>query len=365
MSGALVDLVATGVQDAYLTGQPEVSFFRQSYKRHTNFATKPVKIVPMGTIGANNEISLKIPNKGDLLSTIWVDLDDGRCESNLNSNSVNSTIFELWIGGQMVDRQDANFMVNHWAKFLVDSGAKADAFDNNDPGDNNWLPLHFFFCDGTPLPLVALQYHEVEIRITFGDGLGSIKPSFYAEYILLDTNERDYFVKTPHEILINQTQRLPATNGSDSSPAFDLSLLNHPVKSLHWSNVSSVSIQGDNDLWNTGNVMLWLNGTSVFDSPMPDKYFTTVQGYMHSEHASGLLNSLYAGNQGFPLKMYSFAQKVSKHHPTGSCNFSRLDNAELKCTDATDTPRSGLALYAVNWNVLRIKDGLSGVAFAN
>lgn len=360
MSGALVDLVATGVQDAYITGQPEVSFFRQSYKRHTNFAMKPVKMVPMGAVIANGEISLKIPNKGDLLSTIWVDLT-GPLESNLNSNSVNSTIFELWIGGQMVDRQDANFMVNHWTKFLADSGAKCCAFDSSSPGDNNWLPLHFFFCDGTPLPLVALQYHEVEIRVTFGAGLDNdAKPSFYAEYILLDTNERDYFVKTPHELLINQTQRLPSTNGSDPDPAFDLSLLNHPVKSLHWSNVESVS----GTEWSTGNVMMWLNGTAVFDSPMPDKYFTTVQGYMHSEYASESLRPSSGGGAD-ALKMYSFAQKANKHQPTGSCNFSRLDNAELKCTEATPVSRSGLALYAVNWNVLRIKDGLSGVAFAN
>ena len=359
MSGALVDLVATGVQDAYLTGQPEVSFFRQSYKRHTNFATKPVKMVPMGTIAANSEISLKIPNKGDLLSTIWMDLGTGNVREQLNSNTINSTICELWIGGQMVDRQDTTFMTYHWPKFLLDSGAKGDAFNSGSAtiaGANTWMPLHFFFCDGTPLPLVALQYHEVEIRITFGAGL-TAPPTFYAEYILLDTNERDYFVKTPHEILINQIQRLPSTNGSNADPGFDLSLLNHPVKSLHWSNVESTA-----DTWNTGNVMMWLNGTAVFDSSMPDKYFTTVQGYMHSEYSSGMLQSDEGNNS---LKMYSFAQKANKHQPTGSCNFSRLDNAELKCTASDGAERSGLALYAVNWNVLRIKDGLSGVAFAN
>ena len=67
MSGALVDLVAKGVQDVYLTGSPEVSFFRQQYKRHTNFTSKPVKLNPMGTVAANSEISLKIQNKGDLV----------------------------------------------------------------------------------------------------------------------------------------------------------------------------------------------------------------------------------------------------------------------------------------------------------
>ena len=74
MSGALVDLVAKGVQDAYLTGKPEVSFFRQKYSRHTNFAMKPIKLTPIGTVAGNSDVTLKIPNKGDLLSYIWLDL---------------------------------------------------------------------------------------------------------------------------------------------------------------------------------------------------------------------------------------------------------------------------------------------------
>ena len=74
MSGSLVQLVAQGVQDAYITGDPEVSFFQQVYKRHTNFTTKPVKLDVIGTIAANSEITVKIPRAGDLLSSIWIDL---------------------------------------------------------------------------------------------------------------------------------------------------------------------------------------------------------------------------------------------------------------------------------------------------
>ena len=365
MSGALVDLVSKGVQDVYLTGSPEVSFFRQQYKRHTNFTSKPVQLNPMGTIGASQEISIKIPNKGDLLDYVWLDLKNGAMlgSNGFNSNTSSPAIFELWIGGQMIDRQDATFACLHWNKFLVDSGAKAMAQYTSDESDSDsrsgllnstFLPLHFSFCDGQPLPLIALQYHEVEIKIKFSSGvLASGDVDFYANYIMLDTIERDYFVNKEHEILIEQVQRIPVTTRNGNNYMFDLSLLNHPVKSLHWSNVSNVS-------YATSQVMLYLNGTQLFDSPMPDKYFTHVQGYYHSEHAAELLKGSAAGGQ--QLKMYSFAQKASKHVPTGSCNFSRLDNAEMKFTsvDGDDT-----YLYAVNWNILRIKKGMAGVAFSN
>ena len=372
MSGALVDLVAKGVQDAYLTGDPQVSFFRQKYSRHTNFAMKPVKLIPIGTVGANNEVSIKIPNKGDLLSYIWIDLKDddlGGTNSIIGANTSNPAIFELYIGGQLVDRQDATFMVFHWQKFLVDSGAKAMAICTNSENDVNirdvisdstFLPLHFFFCDNTCLPLVALQYHEVEIKIKFSSSFGSptLNYDFYANYIMLDTDERDWFVNNDHELLIEQVQRIPVTSGNDTNPVFDLSLLNHPVKSLHWSNVASEN-------FDTGSVMIYLNGTALFNDDMPDKYFAHVQGYYHSEHASELLKGNSGVSGGYSMKMYSFAQKASKHIPTGTCNFSRLDNAEMKMKNVSSGAVSTIFLNAVNFNVLRIKKGMAGLAFSN
>ncbi len=366
MSGALVDLVAKGVQDAYLTGNPEVSFFRQKYSRHTNFAMKPVKLVPQGTVGANSEISIKIPNKGDLLSYIWLDLTETNIGGNgFNASTTNPAIFELYIGGQLIDRQDATFMALHWQKFLADSGAKAMPMDVNESDSiirdsifsSKILPLHFFFCDGTPLPLVALQYHEVEIKIKFTSADPGIVNA-YANYIMIDTHEREWFVNNDHELLIEQVQRIPVTTGNDSNPVFDLSLLNHPVKCLLWTNPTVKN-------YNTGEVMIYLNGTALFNDDMPDKYFTYVQGYYHSEHASELLKGKSGNEGGFSLKMYSFAQKVSKHIPTGTCNFSRLDNAEMKIKGQTNGTLNNVYLNAVNFNVLRIKQGMAGLAFSN
>ena len=341
-----VELVSRGAQDVYLTGKPEVSFFHQNFRRHTNFAQRNVKLNFIGTAAQSTEIYVKVPNKGDLLSYMWVDLGSATVDHNgiEAEDVVDSAIFELWIGGQLVERQDAFFMVQHWNKYLADSSVKPWAASNGGTEtSSNWLPLHFSFCDFCPLPIVALQYHEVEVRVKFSNQ--SAPPAnitFYANYVLLDTDERAVFTNTDHELLIEQMQKI-----SYSGNKFDLSLLNHPVKSLHFSNVASGTAVGD-------DVQLYLNGTESFNVPMPAKFFNQVQGYYHSEFYSSELARLDS-----KLFMLSFALKASKHQPCGTCNFSRIDTAALNVTGVDGY------LYAVNYNVLRIKQGMAGIAFSN
>ena len=379
MSGALVELVAKGAQDAYLTGDPEVSFFHQTYRRHTNFAQKTVPVQYSGTAGASQQINMKLLNKGDLLGYVWMDLGVGTAtQSNLQD-----TIFELYIGGQLIDRQDGFYMTQLWQKFLVDSSAKGFAGAGSDNYSGlpstlaaTWLPLHFFFCDSMCyLPLVALQYHEVEIRITFGSSFPTTSVNMYANYIVLDTTEREAIVNKEHNLLIEQVQRIasnspPALSGNNK---FDLSFLNHPVKCLLWgSNLTAIA-----DKFFSNTVQLYLNGTELFEKGMPDVYFRTVQNYYHSEFASILQGnqtgytvavspSSTAYRGGFNLKMYSFALKANKHQPCGTCNFSRLDTASMTFNMAFgSTLPTNLYLYAVNFNILRIKNGLSGLAFSS
>lgn len=344
-----VELVSKGVQDVYLTSNPEVSFFRQLYKRHTNFAFRNVRLDPLGSLAANSSISIKIPNKGDLLGYVWLDLAGGTVSnSGLNSDSESdSAIFELYIGGQLIDRQSAFYMVNYWNKFLADSSAKPSAAsDGGNVLTSQWLPLHFFFCDSVYLPLVALQYHEVEIRIQFASGGGS--PSsmkFYANYVMLDTDERAMFTNNDHELLVEQVQRIQVNSGK-----FDLGLLNHPVKCLLWGgDSSSVPVIKD--------VQLYLNGIEIFNLPLPAIFFRQVQGYYHSEFTNSELQ-----NVASYLYMYSFAYKANKHQPSGSCNFSRMDTAILSMTTVSGSLNY---LNAVNFNILRIKKGLAGLAFSN
>jgi hypothetical protein len=352
MSGALVELVATGVQDAYLTGKPEVSFFRQSYKRHTNFALKTVQLSPIGTIAANSEVSLPIPSKGDLLTQVWIDGAD-----DLDSDSAQSAVFELWIGGQMVDRQDSTFTNQIYTQFLADTDSKA----SHSPTNRKWTPLQFFFCaDCCSLPLVALQYQEVEIRVKFATNAPS-STKFYAQYVVLDTDERTRLAETEQEILITQVQKIQSSSTAASgSNRYDLNLLNHPIKSLFWC-IPSVDSSSPPTDFITSNVQIYLNGNELFGSRMDDKFFREIQPYFHTDHTT--VKNANVDNKN--LKMYSFALKANRLQPTGTCNFSRLDNADLVIDDYTKTGGGFSYLYAVNYNVLRVKSGMAGVAFAN
>ena len=106
MSAALIDLVSKGAQDVYITGQPQVSFFRQNYKRHTNFSMRPERVDYIGTFGASNEIVVPLRSKGDLLSYIWIEAEGiattGCNNAMFDGSASGPTTFQLWIGGQKV-----------------------------------------------------------------------------------------------------------------------------------------------------------------------------------------------------------------------------------------------------------------------
>ena len=143
MSGSLVELIAKGPQDAHLTGKPEVSYFHQAYKRHTNFAFKPVQLDYIGKPQSGAEIAIKIPSKGDLLSYVWLNLN-GAHVSDLGFD----TIVEFHIGGQLIDRQDLFYISLLWNKFLVDSAAKVPAISP----EGDVVTARDHILDGTWLP---------------------------------------------------------------------------------------------------------------------------------------------------------------------------------------------------------------------
>ena len=366
MSGALVNLVAKGAQDAFLTGKPEVSFFNSMYKRYTNFAQFPVELQVTGSMAQNTTVSVPITRKGDLLSYIWVACDD--IDKAFGTSNVDPTMFRLYVGGQLIEEHDAVYGSQLYTKFLTNNGSKGFAMQSGSTQDTPYeavktgafLPLHFSCCDeyGCSLPLVALQYHDVELRVNFYSGdAGSVK--FYANYIQLDTEERAAMANTPREMLITQVQRIQ----SETSNTFDLSYLNHPVKALLWTDPNLASTP-----FTFETAKISLNGVDMFD-PMPNVYFSHVQAYHHTTNGNTLQigNADAAGaaaNPGAGSWMYSFALKADKYQPNGTCNFSRLDNGQLKFSGGANEPAS-FWLYAVNYNIFRVQNGMGGLAFAN
>jgi len=364
MSAALIDLVSVGAQDVYITGNPEVSFFRQNYKRHTNFAIKPERMDYIGTFESGNEVSIPIKSKGDLLSYVWIENANINTRNNNDSifsdaaaSETSPTEFSLWIGGQEVTKLDTLFINTVHNTLYNESQAKATcAMTTQDGGDNastgSYIIPFFFSEDWTKsLPLVSLQYHEVEIRIKCRNGTFTpdTRPKVYGSYVFLDTQEREFFANGEHELLITQTQYQPM---SASDTSIDLTYFNHPVKAVHIAagNKSTTAYEFT-------DASMFINGVPLFEN-MTGEYHRNV---VPSRHCS-VLNTTVDSEQ---IYTWPFCLTMNKSQPTGTLNFSRIDNAKININDPRDTDINMIRAYAVNYNILRIKNGMGGVAFGN
>ena len=210
------------------------------------------------------------------------------------------------------------------------------------------IPLQFWFCrnPGLALPLIALQYHEVKLNVTFS----STPPEsvdVWCDYVFLDTDERRRFAQVSHEYLIEQVQFSNKLNVDGTNPQNELRF-NHPVKELVWQFNNGTNNE------EVTNALLQLNGHDRFKRRV-GKYFTEVQRYQH-----------HTGSGGTTVPhIYSFGLKPEEHQPSGTCNFSRIDNAVLNLTVSAAPSGSSLKVYAVNYNVLRIMSGMGGLAYSN
>ena len=414
MAGGLMQLVAYGAQDVYLTGNPEVTFFQAKYKRHTNFAMENIEQTVNGTAADSGRVSVTVARNGDLVGDMYVELkvkssgidEAGACW--VAERAINNV--ELSIGGQRIDKQYAKWW-RMYSELYLDDSKKAlyGKMTSGISGKTVYLPLYFFFNrnPGLYLPLIALQYHEVrldfDLSAHFDEWLDTSTFKVWANYIYLDTEERRRFAQKGHEYLIEQVQHTGAdTVDSGSTKQVRLSY-NHPVKELVWCFSNTLT---QNSMWNfttesndadvklhtapaaaTSNALVSLStygspqlglgelgGTSLFteDSVGPlntfklvlngqdrfkeqkGKYFNSVQPFQHHT------GSPYAG-----IYAYSFALKPEEHQPTGTCNFSRIDNAQVAVTMNTAQDATTMHMFATNYNVLRIQSGMGGLAFSN
>jgi hypothetical protein len=286
--------------------------------------------------------------------------------------------------------------------------------DNNDNMSTRlYVPLQFWFCrnPGLALPLIALQYHEVKIKITTRACTALVNSDattlqaavtanpnvqLWADYIYLDTDERRRFAQVSHEYLIEQLQR--ETGGMSSSQKLNF---NHPVKELVWVVQEAVlaqegagttvedpliNIAGSGtayteksdyfDYSNSGGTGTGVNSEFINNSKSFEG-FATAKLVLNGHDRFAARNATYfrtcqplqAGHR-VPSKHiynYSFALKPEEHQPSGTCNFSRIDNAKLVFTTGTAYTSTvcTLSVYAVNYNVLRIMSGMGGLAYSN
>ena len=374
MSGGVIQLVSKGAQDMYLiNNEGSESLFRMVYIRHTNFSQAPKKLEFSGQSPKNSGFSsIFLKSYGDLVNYMWLE------GTNL-TDYLNGTTFDLYIGGQKIDSQTFEFLSEAWQPYLAETYSKSTIINNGwTDSCKSFLPFHFFFCDlHSFIPIVALQYHEVEIRIQWGPQVEScpdIVP--YANYIFLDTKEREEMTSKSMEIIISQVQRynVPVSTGVVNS--IDLSMINHPVKTLFFGVEDSTRrtvVSGST--FTFSDAELQLNGTTVFEKMSP-MYFHVVQSFYHTDNAVISWNrsaSLPQQPTITLLYMYNFCLNSTSYRPTGTCNFSRLDNAKLilnnvvstYLTNSVTTQVTQGVVYAVNYNVLKIQNGLGGILFGN
>jgi hypothetical protein len=435
MTGGLMQLVAYGAQDIYLTGNPMITYFKVVYRRHTNFAMESIQQTFNGTVGFGRRVTALISRNGDLVNgmTLEVTLPNTVLNDRWTDNVGHFLIsqVEVEIGGQLIDRHYSDWL-EIWSQLTIPADKKEgylkmigqspldpigqptgfqlvnDARFMPESERKLYIPLQFWFCRnvGLSLPLIALQYHEVKVNLTFNsyanlagtatltaaaDGLTALSASLWVDYIYLDTDERRRFAQVSHEYLIEQLQ----FNGNESvnvgatvSSSITLNF-NHPVKELVWvfhsnafrninnylavDGVAAVpnaaqsligknlsAIRGENYVTGVAGTLspfnsanLQLNGQDRFASRSAE-YFNQVQTNEH--------HTCVPESPG--INVYSFALKPEEHQPSGTCNFSRIDNAKLQFT-ARAAMNGVVKVFATNYNVLRVMSGMGGLAYSN
>jgi hypothetical protein len=289
MGGGLLQLVAYGAQDAYITGNPHITFWKVLYKRHTNFAMEAMRVNFTGSPSYGQRSVVVINRNADLMFRTYLEvtLPDTRAAATGAAQDVLWTAggrrrlgylliqqVEIEIGGQIMDRHYGEWMYlwesltsQYDQSVRLDQmlGAAVEGTFSTPAGCNGrptvlYIPLSFWFCrnPGLALPLIALQYHEVRLNFIFRQATDLVQnittdgsaftggivaaaatlPRFkdaavYVDYIYLDTDERRRFAQQSHEYLIDQLQYGLQQSVTSQTVRLDLTL-NHPIKELVW-----------------------------------------------------------------------------------------------------------------------------------
>ena len=407
MGGGLLQLVAYGAQDVYLTGNPQITFFKVVYRRHTNFAMEAIQQTFNGNIGYGNTITCQISRNGDLINRMYLQVDVPKKTSTAAIDSyvnylglrlIKSVVVE--IGGQQIDKHYSDWLyiwnelsLPMGKRYAYDTMVGADKDITTNKSTTLYIPFEFWFCRnvGLALPLIALQYHEVKINVIWKEPLEiagnynnvsklpqASSAALYIDYIYLDTEERRRFAQQSHEYLIEQVQFNEDVGISSPNQRIDLTF-NHPVKELIWvvqprsytdckaakketrTSITTRLLPYVYDKPAVYEQWIQMNGQDRLERRYGD-YFNKVQPY---QHHTGFV-------PGVGVYMYSFAIKPEENQPSGTCNFSRVDTATIVMTmdgsvavnqDTDDT--WNVRVYAINYNVLRIMSGMGGLAYSN
>lgn len=497
----MAQLASYGQADVVLTGNPQVTFWKLIYRRHTNFSIEAIESSFQGPVDFGKRATVQVPRNGDLVSRMWlqVTIPDllsynvtpaptegntidastklrynsttrGWYKNNANADGTQVAYFrtsngkyyaesgltneivtwpymlasdavyndstnwtlptqrlrwcngvgyalmsscEIELGGSRIDKHFSEFWdvwnelsekeekrAGLWGMVGKYSGTDYATWAREMSSQRVlYVPLTFCYnrSPGLALPMVALQYHSINVNFEFrpymelvksyvlvggtdtavtalSSKVGALPPSFvdcklYVDFVFLDAEERRRFAGVPHEYLVEQLQFVgdEAVNENALNRKIQLNF-NHPVKELLVVYVPASSYAVDTKTGNSifdydvpgypaedvfASMKLLMNGHDRF-SERPGSYFRLVQPYQH--HTRVPSKKVY---------VYSFSLTPEDFQPSGSCNFSRLDTAQLSVQLSPNIAQGRIKVYALGYNVLRIASGLSGLAFAN
>jgi hypothetical protein len=411
--GGLLQLVAIGKQDIFLTGNPQITWFKMVYRRYTNFSIESQPMYFDGDPDFGKRLSCLVPRRGDLLGPVLLEVTLPALTNTDNSpasycNSIGHALIEeisVEIGEQEIDRHTGEWM-EIWSSLTTSESQKQGFYEmigkvdgyTTPPFEGQqklYIPLRFWFNrnPGLYLPLLALQYHPIRINLkvrdlqqmSYSDRLIDncdtaqvkqvkiINMQLWGDFVNLDVEERRRFVSSTHEYLIEQIQYTTPLSIPAASTNVNIRLeFNHPIREFlwvvqrsimaqyhEWFNYSSLALHETGirkDLITSG--LIQMDGQDRFET-RDAGYFRLVQPW---QYHTTVPNDKY-------IYVYSFALRPEDLQPSGSFNASRINSLNLLCgltADADLSPARGNAtiiVYATNHNILRVVNGFGGLLF--
>lgn len=471
MPGGLMQLQFIGAQDVYLKSNPQITFFKRAFKSHSNFSMDHLSVeFNRGDAFVYQPTTLraKIPRHADLIGQIYLvfelpeimsdNVSSFRWVTDIGTKIINN--YSISVGGSLVDTRYGEYL--HIMSQLSMDQAKREAFSrmsgnvpqlfapdqiallqNNlsippiryrianaypvaipyDPLNPStyrpsieartiYVPLDFWFTQdpGSALPLVSLQYSEVELQVElrpwielykiFYNKAGKVdhyapdlsigqhhlvnfvsnvrknymssptvidcRARLEVTYISLDDMERSFFANKNHDYLIDQVTRIERPFVQTPNSVIDI-VLQNPIKELIFVlKRNDLNIKNDwyefQDRIGDLQVPILKTARLLFNgvdrtTDKPEEFFASLQPF---KHHSG------TGKDG--VYVYSFALKPEDFQPSGSVNASRINSMQLvmECKQPdNENYNYTLTLYAINHNFLRISSGLAGVVYSS
>ncbi len=409
MKGALLELSARGEPDVNLIGNPQMTYFKGVYRRHTNFARFEHKQIFMGDYGFGKHIVANLDKKGDMLyrSMLNIQLPAIIPTNTLAPaswiNGIGNFLIKkvtLKLGGEPIVEMSGDYLdIYHQFSLEADKYATYSAMvgrvtgytNNSQTGALNlYVPLPFWFTRelSQVLPVISIGYMDISIEVDFRDLADCIYTGvskgalaervanlselqiqncqLINEYIYLDATERTVFAKVPDlDYMIEQVQECEySVSSGQVTGNFDI-YFNLPMKTLIWF-YRSEAIEdinrwdlyyipgGSSPISPLATANLQLNGLDRFEK-REATYFRLVSGLYH-HRSSSVTSYVYE---------YCFAESVDELQPSGACNFSMLDDVRLILEFSQLVQTGRLVIIGVNYNYLKIKAGMAGLAFTS